>query len=121
MFTLPHLFSFTPAQIVVFDDWRRETSRFLIALFRVKTINLVELATGFRSKAKTEAIAFATITTFFPQFQLRLCSGRKKRKDTSNIKEFAYLFKIFMLLHKRDSFASDNYIIQQRKLDNNWQ
>ena len=30
------------AQIVVFDDWRRFTSRFLIALFRVKTVNLVD-------------------------------------------------------------------------------
>ena len=30
---------------------------FLIALLRVKTINLVELATGFRSKAKTESSA----------------------------------------------------------------
>lgn len=28
---------------------------FLIALLRVKTINLVELATGFRSSAKTES------------------------------------------------------------------
>ena len=27
----------------VFDDWRRFTSRFLIALFRVKTVNLIGL------------------------------------------------------------------------------
>ena len=30
---------------------------FLIALLRVKTVNLVELATGFRSNAKTESSA----------------------------------------------------------------
>ena len=32
-------------------------SLFLIALLRVKTINLAELATGFRSNAKTESSA----------------------------------------------------------------
>ena len=32
-------------------------SLFLIALLRVKTIDLVELATGFRSNAKTESSA----------------------------------------------------------------
>ena len=33
---------------------------FLIALLRVKTVNLVELATGFRSNAKTESSAALT-------------------------------------------------------------
>ena len=41
------------AQIVVFDDWRRFTSRFLVALLRVKTVNLAEIATGFRTNVQT--------------------------------------------------------------------
>ncbi len=42
---------------------------FLIALIRVKTINLVELATGFRSKAKTES-NYKRLKRFFRNFDL---------------------------------------------------
>ncbi len=48
---------------------------FLIALLRVKTINLVELATGFRSNAKTDAISDYGkrwgIETLFGMFKTR--------------------------------------------------
>ncbi len=40
---------------------------FLIALLRVKTINLVELATGFRSNAKTDS-SYKRLQRFFPNF-----------------------------------------------------
>ncbi len=42
---------------------------FLIALLRVKTINLVELATGFRSNAKTES-SYKRLQRFFRNFDL---------------------------------------------------
>lgn len=42
---------------------------FLIALLRVKTINLVELATGFRSNAKTES-RYKRLQRFFRGFEL---------------------------------------------------
>ena len=42
---------------------------FLIALLRVKTINLVELATGFRSNAKTES-SYKRLQRFFRSFDL---------------------------------------------------
>ena len=42
---------------------------FLIALLRVKTINLVELATGFRSKAKSES-SYKRLQRFFRSFNL---------------------------------------------------
>ncbi len=42
---------------------------FLIALLRVKTINLVELATGFRSNAKTES-NYKRLQRFFRSFDL---------------------------------------------------
>ena len=42
---------------------------FLIALLRVKTINLVELATGFRSSAKTES-SYKRLQRFFRNFEL---------------------------------------------------
>lgn len=42
---------------------------FLIALLRVKTINLTELATGFRSKAKTES-SYKRLQRFFRNFDL---------------------------------------------------
>lgn len=44
-------------------------SLFLIALLRVKTINLVELATGFRSNAKTES-SYKRLQRFFRNFEL---------------------------------------------------
>ncbi|WP_319423550.1 hypothetical protein [Pleurocapsa sp. FMAR1] len=40
---------------------------FLIALLRVKTINLVELTTGFRSNAKTES-SYRRLQRFFRNF-----------------------------------------------------
>ena len=42
---------------------------FLIALLRVKTINLTELATGFRSNAKTES-SYKRLQRFFRNFDL---------------------------------------------------
>ena len=42
---------------------------FLIALLRVKTINLVELAIGFRSSAKTES-SYKRLQRFFRNFEL---------------------------------------------------
>ena len=42
---------------------------FLIALLRVKTINLVELATGFRSPAKTDS-NYKRLQRFFKDFNL---------------------------------------------------
>ncbi len=42
---------------------------FLIALLRVKTINLVELATGFRSQAKTDS-NYKRLQRFFKDFNL---------------------------------------------------
>jgi hypothetical protein len=33
--------------------------------------------------------------------------------DTSDIAEFAYFFKVLMLLHLRDGFASDGYVLKQ--------
>jgi hypothetical protein len=44
-------------------------SLFLIALLRVKTINLVELATGLRSNAKTES-SYKRLQRFFRNFEL---------------------------------------------------
>jgi hypothetical protein len=42
---------------------------FLIALIRVKTVNLVELATGFRSEAKTDS-SYKRLQRFFRKFDL---------------------------------------------------
>ena len=42
---------------------------FLIALLRVKTINLAELATGFRSNARTES-SYKRLQRFFRNFNL---------------------------------------------------
>ena len=42
---------------------------FLIALLRVKTINLVELATGFRSHGKTQS-NYQRLQRFFRNFEL---------------------------------------------------
>lgn len=42
---------------------------FLIALLRVKTINLTDLATGFRSNAKTES-SYKRLQRFFRNFDL---------------------------------------------------
>jgi hypothetical protein len=42
---------------------------FLIALIRVKTLNLVELATGFRSEAKTDS-SYKRLQRFFGKFDL---------------------------------------------------
>ena len=42
---------------------------FLIALLRVKTINLTELATGFRSKAQTDS-SYKRLQRFFRNFDL---------------------------------------------------
>ena len=42
---------------------------FLIALLRVKTINLTELATGFRSKAQTNS-SYKRLQRFFRDFDL---------------------------------------------------
>jgi hypothetical protein len=42
---------------------------FLIALLRVKTINLVELATGFRTKTKTDS-NYKRLQRFFRDFEL---------------------------------------------------
>ncbi len=42
---------------------------FLIALVRVKTINLTELATGFRNEAKIES-SYKRLQRFFRKFDL---------------------------------------------------
>ena len=42
---------------------------FLIALLRVKTVNLVEIATGFRSNAKTDS-SYKRLQRFFKKFEL---------------------------------------------------
>ena len=42
---------------------------FIIALLRVKTINLVELATGFRSHAKSES-SYKRLQRFFRHFDV---------------------------------------------------
>lgn len=42
---------------------------FIIALLRVKTINLVELATGFRSSAKSES-SYKRLQQFFHHFDV---------------------------------------------------
>src|SRR4028119_145829 len=42
---------------------------FLIALFRVKTVNLTELATGFQSKARLES-NYKRLQQFFGTFEL---------------------------------------------------
>lgn len=42
---------------------------FLIALLRVKTVNLVEIATGFRSNAKTDS-SYKRLQRFFSKFEL---------------------------------------------------
>ncbi len=42
---------------------------FLIALLRVKTVNLAELATGFPSQAKTES-SYKRLQRFFRNFDL---------------------------------------------------
>ncbi len=42
---------------------------FLIALIRVKTVNLAELATDFRSEAKTDSI-YKRLQRFFKKFDL---------------------------------------------------
>ena len=57
------------AQIVVFDDWRRFTSRFLVALLRVKTVNLAEMATVFRTNAKIFS-NYKRLQRFFRDFDL---------------------------------------------------
>ncbi len=42
---------------------------FLVAILRVKTVNLAELATGFRSNAKTES-SYKRLQRFFRYFDL---------------------------------------------------
>ena len=49
---------------------------FLIALLRVKTVNLVELATGFRSNAKTES-SHKRLQRFFRNFDLNYAAIAK--------------------------------------------
>ena len=49
---------------------------FLIALLRVKTVNLVELATGFRSNAKTES-SYKRLQRFFRNFDLNYAASTK--------------------------------------------
>ena len=49
---------------------------FLIALLRVKTVNLVELATGFRSNAKTES-SHKRLQRFFRDFDLNYAAIAK--------------------------------------------
>ena len=51
-------------------------SLFLIALIRVKTINLAQLATGFRSEAKTES-SYKRLQRFFSKFDLDYASLAK--------------------------------------------
>lgn len=51
-------------------------SLFLIALIRVKTINLAQLATGFRSEAKTES-SYKRLQRFFSKFDLDYASFAK--------------------------------------------
>ncbi len=47
---------------------------FLIALFRVKTVNLAELATGFMGKAKLES-NYKRWQRFFGEFELNYYTG----------------------------------------------
>ena len=51
-------------------------SLFLIALIRVKTINLAQLATGFRSEAKTSS-SYKRLQRFFSKFDLDYASLAK--------------------------------------------
>ena len=51
-------------------------SLFLIALIRVKTINLAQLATGFRSEAKTQS-SYKRLQRFFSKFDLDYASIAK--------------------------------------------
>lgn len=52
--------------------------------------------------------------------EMRICAkweieGEKKNlvADTSNIQDFAYFLRVFILLSQREAFASDKYIISQ--------
>ena len=51
---------------------------FIIALLRVKTINLVELATGFRSHAKSES-SYKRLQRFFRHFDVEHFGDRQNR------------------------------------------
>lgn len=57
---------------------------FLIALLRVKTVNLVELATGFRSNAKTES-SYKRLQRFFRNFDLNYAVTAKAVVTLMNI------------------------------------
>ncbi|MCA6623186.1 MAG: IS4 family transposase, partial [Pseudanabaena sp. M165S2SP1A06QC] len=54
-------------------QWNRArllfVSMFLIALMRVKTVNLVEIATGFRGEAKVES-HYKRLQRFFREFEV---------------------------------------------------
>jgi hypothetical protein len=57
---------------------------FLIALIRVKTVNLAELATGFRSEAKTDS-NYKRLQRFFRKFDLDYPSFAKLIVGLMNI------------------------------------
>ena len=59
-------------------------SLFLIALIRVKTINLAELATGFRNQAKTES-SYQRLQRLFSKFDLDYAASAKVIVSLMNI------------------------------------
>ena len=59
---------------------------FLIALFRVKTVNLVELSIGFKSKAKQES-SYKRLQRFLREFEIDYYSMAKLVIDMMSIPE----------------------------------
>ena len=69
---------------------RRFLALFLIALLRVKTVNLVEIATGFAGKAKTES-NYKRLQRFFREFELDYYPSYvtlRKQKSNPNPRPF---------------------------------
>jgi len=60
---------------------------FLIALFRVKTVNLAELATAFVGKAQTES-NYKRLQRFFSQFELNYWSVANLVRTLLNLEQF---------------------------------
>jgi hypothetical protein len=59
---------------------------FLISLFRVKTVNLVDLSTGFMGRAKTES-NYKRLQRFMPEFDLDYYSLAKLVIEMMSIPE----------------------------------
>jgi hypothetical protein len=63
---------------------------FLIALFRVKTVNLSELAVGFRGKAATES-HYKRLQRFFREFEVAYDEIAKTVENLMRIVEWTTL------------------------------